>query len=173
RGNRDLMTAPFSSDWEGFDGLRRLRSTRFKSGYFPPPRLSVEVRLYFGVSGCIVPIAWMPNTDETIVVFAIAGPCNSEGKKALYMINLSPIQNQDILEGFPMKLSGLSDFHAHFMILDPEMINITTTERRAKFRTVDGRLRSRVGWNPETNYPRPRTAGGILRKFLRSIPAGF
>ena len=43
------------------------------------------VRHYFGLVGCIIPIASIPTIGESTIIFTIAGPADAEGKKQFYV----------------------------------------------------------------------------------------
>ncbi|KAF8207852.1 hypothetical protein K438DRAFT_1814414 [Mycena galopus ATCC 62051] len=43
------------------------------------------IRLYFGLTGCIIPVADVPILETATMVFTIAGPADAEGKKEFYV----------------------------------------------------------------------------------------
>ncbi|KAF8215024.1 hypothetical protein K438DRAFT_768856 [Mycena galopus ATCC 62051] len=54
----------------------------FKSGAAIGPTI---VRLYFGLMGCIIPIADFLIAETPTMIFTIAGPVDAEGKKDFYV----------------------------------------------------------------------------------------
>ncbi|KAJ7220741.1 hypothetical protein GGX14DRAFT_675845 [Mycena pura] len=67
----------FSVDWP-HSGLFTLSSRGYSIG------LTI-VRHYFGLVGCIIPIASIPTLGESTMIFTIAGPADAAGKKQFYV----------------------------------------------------------------------------------------
>ncbi|KAJ7148149.1 hypothetical protein C8R43DRAFT_952754 [Mycena crocata] len=131
-------------NWLAATALRNKPSTK---GEHRPAQLSVVLRFYFGLQGCILPIGFWVGSQAKMLAFMIAGPCDSEGKKPAYFIDFHPGSiEQDILQQFPMRFSSISDFHSGATELlmkrgyDSEMIKIVPAGSPVKFKVVYGNL---------------------------------
>ncbi|KAJ7472075.1 hypothetical protein FB451DRAFT_1251847 [Mycena latifolia] len=96
----------FSVEWDLFCGYYLLLKGR----------RGVEVgglilRLYFGIVGCIVPIGCLPEFDEHIFAFTLAGPCDAAGKKEFYIMVYSASLEETSLGRLTPGFSSVSDFH--------------------------------------------------------------
>ncbi|KAJ7198254.1 hypothetical protein GGX14DRAFT_573497 [Mycena pura] len=69
------------------------------------------IRLYYGIRGCIIPVACMPDFCQDTFVFTIAGPCNDEGKKDFYIFAYDEPLDATGLHKFQHGFSSIGDFH--------------------------------------------------------------
>ncbi|KAJ7147842.1 hypothetical protein C8R43DRAFT_1237049 [Mycena crocata] len=151
-------TQRFSADWKRYGFVDYLRCDPVYPGYLIP-RISIELRLYFDIQGCIVPIAWDRNPEHKAMAFTIAGPCDSQGQKPVYLLYLNPTQSQDTVKAFPMNFSSISDFHtrARAFLMSPGLNMVERSvdvKRISGFRAIDGRFwpsQERNGKYPEVH----------------------
>lgn len=69
------------------------------------------VRRDFGLEWCMIPVACLPELDDTLFVFTLAGPCYGEGRKDFYFLIYDPsLEATQILRHVP-DFSSVSDFH--------------------------------------------------------------
>ncbi|KAJ7293716.1 hypothetical protein C8J57DRAFT_1704393 [Mycena rebaudengoi] len=80
------------------------------------------LRLYFGIEGCIIPVACIPEMDENIFVFTLAGPSDpTTGKKDFYLMFHESLEAVDLYLLSP-GFSSVSDFHLKSSTLQPKSI---------------------------------------------------
>ncbi|KAJ7489010.1 hypothetical protein FB451DRAFT_1552927 [Mycena latifolia] len=72
---------------------------------------AIIVRFYFGITGCIIPVACLPQFDELIFVFTTAGPCDADGRKHFYLLQHDPCLEATKLQHFARGFSSVADFH--------------------------------------------------------------
>ncbi|KAG5634555.1 hypothetical protein DXG03_005798, partial [Asterophora parasitica] len=70
----------FSADWRWFGDTDLLMRSEYGVEIW-----GLIIRLYFGFKGCIIPVAYMP--DSPAFVFTIAGPYDADEKKDFYIFN--------------------------------------------------------------------------------------
>ncbi|KAJ7692867.1 hypothetical protein B0H17DRAFT_1200198 [Mycena rosella] len=97
--------------WRGFYGTRLLVCL---------PEYGVElgaiiVRFYFGITGCIIPVACYPEFEELMIVFTTAGPYDADGRKQFYLlIHDTGVEATRLLQ-FPPGFSSVTDFYLNRM----------------------------------------------------------
>ncbi|KAJ7162454.1 hypothetical protein C8R46DRAFT_1353370 [Mycena filopes] len=97
---------PFDVDWRRFMGISGLQST--KPGV--PPMSVIALHTYFGIQGCIIPIAYLPESDDVpVYVFTIAGPCDGAGKKQFYLMQGSRADNSSLMR-YKERFASVQDF---------------------------------------------------------------
>ncbi|KAF7340881.1 hypothetical protein MSAN_02117600 [Mycena sanguinolenta] len=70
------------------------------------------IRRYFGLPGCIIPVAHIYGHPQETFVFTIAGPCDNHGKKDFYIFNYDegPLSGNSLHRLRPA-FSSVTDFH--------------------------------------------------------------
>ncbi|KAJ7153901.1 hypothetical protein C8R43DRAFT_1001475 [Mycena crocata] len=156
----------WTTDWDDCTFEAKLLSTTINGGTWCPPRISIELRFCFGLLGCVVPLGYMPEVTNKVLAFTIAGVCDSQGNKPVYLLRMWPQQTDDTLAKFPTTFSDLSDFHTRsneYMMrfkdnkdMVPDLIDIARIPKGTEtFRAVDGRLwPARRGGYSEAKDPR-------------------
>ncbi|KAF8136819.1 hypothetical protein K438DRAFT_1996902 [Mycena galopus ATCC 62051] len=96
----------FSVEWNRFYG----------TNFLMPWTYNVEIaglvmRLNFGLLGCIIPVAYIPDYPEETFVFTIAGPCDAEGKKYFYVFSYGTPVSACELHRLQPAFSSVADFH--------------------------------------------------------------
>jgi hypothetical protein len=78
------------------------------------------MRLYFNVSGCIVPVGCIPEAaDHAIIAFTLAGPCDAEGRKEFYFLVYSQSLDHTSLSRYSPGFSSIADFHVNRSKMKP------------------------------------------------------
>jgi len=73
---------PMTVKWDEFSGTRRLLSRQDYGVEIG----ALIVRYYFGIEGCIVPIACCPYSDDAIFAFTLVAPPDANNKKEFYVL---------------------------------------------------------------------------------------
>ncbi|KAJ7217223.1 hypothetical protein GGX14DRAFT_602654 [Mycena pura] len=109
------LIAHFSVEWRLF-----CRGSLLYDSDFGVELVGLIMRLYFGVVGCIVPVGYLPEVDEVVVAFTLAGPPDTDGRKAFYVLFYDACSlAQTCLCMHTPGFSSVAEFHANHT--DPTM----------------------------------------------------
>ncbi|KAG5645978.1 hypothetical protein DXG03_004770 [Asterophora parasitica] len=98
--------APYSVDWNQFYCTDLLMRRDYAVEV-----IGLIIHRYFGVKGCIIPIAFIPEYTEDAFVFTIARPCDVEGKRDFYIFTFDSPLNMTRVNMFRPGFSSVLDFY--------------------------------------------------------------
>ncbi|KAJ6597226.1 hypothetical protein DFH09DRAFT_1304972 [Mycena vulgaris] len=104
------LKAHYSVNWNEFYGIYLLRRKNYGIEI-----AGLVVRHYFGVMGCIIPVGFMPQIDENLFAFTLAGPCDADGKKEFYLLFYEEWLNTATLLRYSPGFSSVAAFHLHYV----------------------------------------------------------
>ncbi|KAJ6496035.1 hypothetical protein C8R45DRAFT_1094304 [Mycena sanguinolenta] len=102
----DAQQMEFSVQWSRFYGTNFLTCRVFSIEV-----IGIVLNLYFNISGCIIPVAFIPDSPNDRFVFTIAGPCDDDGKKPFYLFHHDSPVSANKLYRFGPAFSSVADFY--------------------------------------------------------------
>jgi hypothetical protein len=107
---------PLSSD-EIFDSVQW---STFQGRYLLLPQATLGgallagliLRLYFGITGCIIPIIYVEAFEPNVITFTLAGPYDADGKKEMYLLAHTGEVDEVKLYRYSCGYSSIAEFYA-------------------------------------------------------------
>ncbi|KAJ7255203.1 hypothetical protein C8J57DRAFT_1236260 [Mycena rebaudengoi] len=111
--------AYLSVKWDKFHGRRSLLTTTS----WGIEIAGLLLHLYFGIEGCIIPVACIPELDENLFVFTLAGPCDpTTGKKDFYVMFHTWSLEGTYLRLLSHGFSSVSEFYQNSFTLELKFV---------------------------------------------------
>ncbi|KAJ7442033.1 hypothetical protein FB451DRAFT_1440774 [Mycena latifolia] len=111
------LYAHYSVNWREFYGIYLLQRKDHNieiSG--------LVVCHYFGIVGCIIPIGFIPEIAPSALVFTLAGPCDTDGRKDFYLLFYESGVDTATLRRCSPGFSSVADFHLHYISTTPAFV---------------------------------------------------